>query len=223
MNQDKLVTLVNSRRLYNTGMTVIVVLMTLVLMSAAAIFSARYATMGESMARNQLDYERAKQAAESALRDAERDILLPGPPASMPVGAVCNRGATRPVDQNLNSASFTVNCNGGQCTSNPNLITASNWTDSTLAEPWWPTSKGGKWVRNREPTTNCDFTGAVPLGTYTGVTRLQGVARQPEYLIELFQRGSSGRMIFFRITARGFGSSLQTQVVLQSYYQIPLL
>ena len=62
------------------GMTMIVVLMLLMLMSSAAIFSARYATIGESMARNQLDYERAKQAAESALRDAERDILLPGPP-----------------------------------------------------------------------------------------------------------------------------------------------
>ena len=204
------------------GMTMIVVLMLLMLMSSAAIFSARYATIGESMARNQLDYERAKQAAESALRDAERDILLPGPPMAMPVGAVCDRGVTRPVDQNLNSASFTINCSGGQCASNPTLINGSDWSNTALAEPWWPVARGGSWSRNVEPTTHCNFNGAVPLGTYTGVTRLQGVAFQPEYLIELFQRGSSGRMVFFRITARGFGSSRQTQVVLQSYYQIPL-
>ena len=201
----------------------IVVLMLLVLMSSAAIFSARYATMGESMARNQLDYERARQAAESALRDAERDLRLPGAPAAMPAGAVCDRADTRPVAENLNTASFTATCRGGQCMSDPTLVTDSDWTDTTKAEPWWPNAKGGRWARNKQPSAGCDFTGAVPLGTFTGVAALQGVARQPEYLIEPFQRGSSGRLVFFRITARGFGSSLQSQVVLQSYYKPPLL
>jgi type IV pilus assembly protein PilX len=146
------------------GVSMIVVLALLVLMSSAAIFSARYATMGESMARNQLDYERARQAAESALRDAERDLRLPGSPAAMPTGAVCDRGVTRPVDQNLNTASFTADCMGGQCMSDPALITASDWTDTALAEPWWPVARGGRWARNKEPTAGCDFTGAVPLG-----------------------------------------------------------
>ena len=49
-------------------------------------------------------------------------------------------------------------------------------------------------------------------------TPIPGVAHQPEYLIELVSRGSN-RLIFFRITARGFGASENTQVILQSYFQ----
>src|SRR5262245_56187524 len=52
------------------GVALPVVLMFLLVITSLAIFSARYATMGEGMARNQLDAERARQAAESALRDA---------------------------------------------------------------------------------------------------------------------------------------------------------
>lgn len=47
------------------------------------------------------------------------------------------------------------------------------------------------------------------------------MAHQPEYLIEIIERGS-GRLPFFRITARGFGASENTEVVLQSYFQPPI-
>ena len=85
-------------------------------------------------------------------------------------------------------------------------------------------------------SSNCaSFIGGVPLGTYTGVPAVRGVAKQPEYLIEVFRRKhvrinleetqvtSTGEKAnqwstMYRITARGFGYSRRTQVVLQSVF-----
>jgi Tfp pilus assembly protein PilX len=42
------------------------------------------------------------------------------------------------------------------------------------------------------------------------------VARQPEYLIEYLAAGNDKVM---RITARGFGADINTEVVMQSYFR----
>lgn len=209
-----------ARRRPEQGVALAVVLMFLLVITGLALFSARYATMGESMARNQLDAERARQAAESALRDAERDLMLTGAAVT---GALCDRSAVRPVF--LNFSSFTAACPGGQCELPEVAYTSVDWSSSTHtnAMPWWPTANGGVWnndfaAKPRGASASCNFNGGVPIGTYTGAAAIAGVARQPEYLIEVFNRGNS-RLIFFRITARGFGALEATQVVLQSYFQ----
>jgi type IV pilus assembly protein PilX len=56
------------------GLSLIVVLLFLVAITSIAVLSARKATLEEGLGRNQLDMEAARQAAESALRDAERDL-----------------------------------------------------------------------------------------------------------------------------------------------------
>ena len=205
------------------GVALVVVLLFLLAITGLAVFSARYASLGEGMARNQLDAERARQAAESALRDAERDLMLTE--ATQPNGAPCDRRPVRPVALYL-SSSFTEDCPGGQCSATDNTYGSTDWntTTGTGSVPWWPAGKGGKWNNNfdskpsRGSSANCGFNGAVPLGTFTGAAPIPGVAHQPEYLIELVSRGSN-RLIFFRITARGFGASENTQVILQSYFQ----
>jgi type IV pilus assembly protein PilX len=206
-------------RPHQQGIALVVVLMFLLVITGLALFSARYATMGESMARNQLDAERARQAAESALRDAERDLMLLG--TTLVPGALCNRNDVRPVFAYFSA--FNADCPGGQCELPDAAYTAADWTDSETAMPWWPSEKGGKWNNNfdtkpRGAAASCNFNGGVPIGTYTGAAAIAGVARQPEYLIEVFHRGDD-LLIFFRITARGFGASEGTQVVLQSYFQ----
>ena len=205
------------------GVALVVVLLFLLAITGLAVFSARYASLGEGMARNQLDAERARQAAESALRDAERDLMLLD--TLQPDGAPCDRRPARPVALYLQSA-FTEDCVGGQCSAADDTYSSTDWstTASTGSVPWWPAGKGGKWNNNfgskprRGSSANCSFNGAVPLGTFTGAALIPGVAHQPEYLIELVSRGSN-RLIFFRITARGFGASENTQVILQSYFQ----
>jgi type IV pilus assembly protein PilX len=201
------------------GVAMVTVLLLLLVITGLTIFSARYATLGEGMARNQLDAERARQAAESALRDAERDLMLTA--AAPPAGALCSRAGVRPVFREFSA--FTPTCTGGQCATPEEAYTQSDFITKANAEPWWPEGSGGRWNNDfdnkpRGSAANCNFDGGVPLGTYTGAAPLAGVARQPEYLIEMVRR-ASGRLVFFRITARGFGSSERTQVVLQSYFQ----
>jgi|EndMetStandDraft_8_1072994.scaffolds.fasta_scaffold488349_1 type IV pilus assembly protein PilX len=204
------------------GVAMVVVLMLMLALMGIVAFSARNANFGEISSRNQLDGEIARQAAESAMRDAERDLLLSD--GSVLQGtAKCKREGARPLESAI--AGFSATCVGGQCDKSLNDYKTTSWVaSSTNAEPWWPTAKGGLWG---DPTTKpqtvnaascATFTGGVPIGLYTGAPAVPGVAIQPEYLIEQFSR-SGGRIIYYRITARGFGVSDRTQVVLQSYFQ----
>jgi type IV pilus assembly protein PilX len=198
------------------GLSLIIVLMFLVILSGVSAFAIRKVLFGENVARNTLDMEVARQAAEAALRDAERDIMLAGDV----VGAPCLRGIDRPIKSAYSAPNFDTTCPRGQCRfgdqtpasyyalSNANLPVVN-------PEPWWPSAIGGiAW--SATPPTGCTFNGAVPIGTFTGTPGVQGVSRQPEYLIEYMQRGDD---IYFRNTARGWGLDPNTEVVLQSYFK----
>ena len=203
------------------GVAMIVVLMLMLALTGIVVFSARNANFGEISSRNQLDSEIARQAAESALRDAERDLLL-FDGTVLQTNAKCKREAARPLESAI--FGFSATCLGGQCDKALNDYKTTDWVKSSKnAEPWWPDTKRGLWGDpNKKPTVDSStcstFTGGVPIGVYTGAPAVPGVAIQPEYLIEQFSRGS-GRNIYYRITARGFGISDRTQVVLQSYFQ----
>jgi len=210
------------------GVAMLVVLVFTLALTGIAIVSARLALMGESVARNQLDLQVARQAAEAALRDAEKDLMIADGSADFP-NHVCQRGGDRPVM--AQTIQFTDNCLRGQCQPNMEQRRTVDYTrgadNINMAEAWWPEERGGRWG---EPATNkpsagnagtcATFTGAVPLGVFTGARAIQGVAFQPEYLIENIRRGDD---TYFRITARGFGYRAGTEVVLQSYFQVPQL
>jgi type IV pilus assembly protein PilX len=206
------------------GVSLPIVLMFLLVITILGTLGIKRATTGEILSRNQLDYEVARQAAEAALRDAERDLLL-NASNRMP-NALCERGADRPLSRRV--AYFSPDCVRGQCQFENKYYKESNYSvtpNPKNPEPWWPTSKGGLWGNDpdKKPSDskgvgkNCIFNGAVPLGTFTGVQRIAGVEQQPEYLIEYLKRGDQLRM---RITARGFGADLNTEVVMQSYFQL---
>lgn len=219
-----------SRR--QTGVTLVVILLFMAALAVGGLFSARSALMGEQLARNQLDIQVARQAAEAALRDGEKDLMLDG---SQPTGASCGPSTQRPrpvvspESGQIDPARFQSSCLGGQCDAVDYLSAdySSAVAGTASAERWWPSAKGGLW--NDDPSTkplrssasNCaTFTGAVPLGTFTGVSPIAGVSQQPEYLIELIPNGGKD---FFRITARGFGMRSGAEVVVQSYFQVPRL
>ena len=214
------------------GIALVVVMLFLVLLAGVSIWGVRQSLHSEQVSRNQLDHEAARQAAEAALRDAERDLLHPG-------WVQGQASCVRAIDEFALDLLFTADCRRGLCHFQDEYYRAVDWSKTVAGEPWWPTSKGGRWNNNfaqkpgRSPVTqtNCDFSGGVPLGTFTGFAPLKGVSRQPEYLIEFFWRkkvrmnalqtrvveadeGRPGPM--YRITARGFGYSERTQVVLQT-------
>ncbi len=235
----------------------VIVLLFMLALSTIAIFGARNVTTGEQQARNEAEYQIARQAAEAALRDAERDMFPDLPPPNTPA---CDRLSSfiRTEDRTINDAEFTTNCKAGQCgfpASDTRYTVAWDDADTTTpGAPWWPVSKGGLWATGGSSCSN--YTGPVPLGRYTGVSPLSGVAQQPDYLIEYIGDptqasvqsryacqtaliGSSGAAVYnaadevvsgvkpftpschlFRITARGFGPTVNTQVLLQSYFSI---
>lgn len=210
------------------GVALPLVLVFLLVITILGTLGIRHATTSEVLSRNQLDYEVARQAAEAALRDAERDLLLPA--GSIMPNALCPRNDDRPLTSALRAPNFDTSCPRGQCRYDLSYYDSSNYATVTNPEPWWPTinGKNGRWEGNPAgpastkpsdaagPNTNCTFEGSVPLGTFTGVTRLAGVARQPEYLTEYLVRGDDKIM---RITARGFGADINTEVVMQTYFR----
>ncbi|MEO8120703.1 MAG: PilX N-terminal domain-containing pilus assembly protein, partial [Rhodoferax sp.] len=52
------------------GVSLVIVMLFLVAITGITVWAARQSMLGEGMARNQLDLEVARQAAEAALRDA---------------------------------------------------------------------------------------------------------------------------------------------------------
>ena len=212
----------STRKPAQGGVALIVVLLFLIAITGIALVAARRALIDEGTGRNQLDMQTAREAAESALRDAERDLY-----GATPVNAT-NISCTRPQPIPT-PADFDALCTNGFCSKAVGSYASTNWTTfSAGSEPWWPTGRGGLWNNDfdtkprRTPvgTSNCNFTGGVPLGTYTGAAAIRGVTQQPEYLVEYFKRKTSGgqEADAFRITARGFGYSIRTQVVLQTVY-----
>ncbi len=199
-----------------TGIALPVVLMFLLVITIAAVFGIRRSTLGEGITRNQLDYEIARQSAEAALRDAERDLFSSY--SAMPANARCDRTGSRPLKDKLVPGLWESTCPKGQCRVSPDYLAASNYATMANAQAWWPTAKGGLWGDNSGVLNCSTFSGGVPIGTFTGTPNIGGVARQPEYLIEWIDRESDAVM---RITARGFGTDINTEVVLQSYVRPP--
>jgi type IV pilus assembly protein PilX len=218
------------------GVALITVMLFLIALTGLAVWTARQSLIGESMARNQLDRAAATQAAEAALRDAERDLTTLT--STIRDKASCSRlGREGPPTV----VEFSADCTLGYCFKDEANYATSDWSNATtvnksVSEPWWPMGKGGDWndtfsdKPNRTAaaldTTHCNFKGGVPLGTFTGVAPITGVAIQPEYLVELYNMTKISPVTkqeekVYRITARGFGYTQRTQVVLQTIF-IPL-
>jgi type IV pilus assembly protein PilX len=215
------------------GISLVIVLIFVVILTALGAFSLRRVLLAENLSRNAIDLEVARQAAEAALRDAERDILAS---SGMKPGAVCSRGADRPinVNENLGDGPWGATCPKGQCAmgdARGGYYQTSNFNanPSVNPEPWWPGKPTDGYAPpfwnndfNTKPSpTNAgacaNFIGGVPLGTYTGSPRVNGVWRQPEYLIEVIFTGFKP---YFRITSRGWGLSPNSEVVLQTYFNV---
>ncbi len=199
------------------ALPLVLVLLTIVLIGTAV--GLRRASLTEGLTRNQLDVEIARQAAEAALRDGERDLRLPD--GAQVGSAPCARGDERAIDAPGARAEpyFATNCPRGQCGYPLSYYAGSNYAAATNPAPWWPTDKLGRWTNAAPnlPSACATFRGGVPLGTFTDTPRLVGVARQPEYLLE--HMGYDEDKFLFRITARGFGADEATEVVLQTYFR----
>jgi type IV pilus assembly protein PilX len=141
----------------------------------------------------------AYEAAEAALRDAERDIAA-------------DASGTDPA----RAAQFTAAGAGGFVDGCGRAGSARGLCLAASPPAW-----------QAQDLLDAANPALVPYGHYTGANLATGKgllpARRPAYLIEKIAPPGAGEALggFYRITAVGFGSRGATQVVLQSVYRKP--
>lgn len=154
---------------HQRGASLLIALVFLVIMAMLGVTVANVTTLQERMAGNTRDRDLALQAAELALRDAEKrleDLVFRG-------------GALTYVATNANDDAFWQTCfegSAGPC--------AVKYTPTTPL----PTDGSG------------------------------AVASQPQYVVE--RKPDIGATEIYRVTARGFGGSATSVVIIQAEYAI---
>jgi type IV pilus assembly protein PilX len=194
----------SSSRRHQRGISLVVTMLMLLVITILGVTAARFALLGERSARNDRDREVAFQAAEDALQDAERDLVGPNTSSASRVARFCKSSV-----ENFEYGCGQSGSTRGLCLKQPGDT-----------KPVWMTVD---FASNR----------AVPYGTFTGLTYPTGKgtlpAQAPRYVIEsivdesadvqnAFQEGSVQNR-FYRVTAIGFGMRADTQVMLQAIYR----
>jgi type IV pilus assembly protein PilX len=152
----------SSRQNRQSGISLAVVMIFLIILSILGITIIQGSTFGSKIARNESDRNLAFQAAEAALRDAENDIKY-----RRSTGANCTLTDGCRVEP-VRGENFDASCTNGLC------------EPSSIPGPVWETAS--RWA-----TTGS----SVAYGTYTGATALPLVVRQPRYLIEYFKQNET--------------------------------
>lgn len=188
------------------GVTLVVVLLILVVVTVLGIGGAQIALLGERATRFDRDYLIASQSAEAALMDAEFDIRGPGT-------------STRKDSFNQTDfGNFVEGCG------NSGTVRGLCMPNADTAKPVWAT------VDFLDESNSAH---TVKYGTFTGrAFELAGdgkgirPAREPRYIIELVDDAgpggnAAGRKTskMYRITAIGFGPRSDIQVVMQTAFR----
>ncbi|MCP5426739.1 MAG: hypothetical protein H6964_06100 [Chromatiaceae bacterium] len=181
------------------GAVMIAALMILLLMTIFGISTMDTNILEEKMAGNMRDRNTAFQAAESALRAAEKWIAAQ---ANLPdVRDISNSSDTSPLWA-LNSP-------------DPQYPTITNGT------PWWDERDAAWWAANGVVLSGGQALPSVDASP-------GGVAAQPVYLIEKLPPSTESLEaaqsldtsdIYLQVTARGVGGAASTVVVLQTVYK----
>jgi len=210
-----------SNLLRQRGVSLLVAMIFLIVLSLLGIVSIRGVVMQERMAGNAQDWDLAFQAAEAALRDGEADVAT----------ARVTSGNFSPCD----SGSYGSGANVGLCapsTGDP------FWTYMKDNDPCWAGTSASCDVDTVSVVYGSQ-SGAVPLTASSSGGAPAALARQPRYVIEDLGTVGAGSLVTrsygsappphaYRITAIGFGNiqnagnSAATRVVLQSIYVIGL-
>ena len=202
-----------------SGVSLIVVLLLLVIVSMLGVASMQIATMGERAARNDRDMQLAWQAAENALVDAEIDLSGSG---------------SRTAD--IHAGTILAPASG--CASTAAARGFCNYFTTNSTKPTWLLAD----------FTDTSSLSTVAVGTFTGRSLANagdnsglGIqpALAPRYLIEVMppDNPAGGGMVtantggatasgakastgsVYRITAMGFGPRSNVQAVLQTIYR----
>ncbi len=183
------------------GVSLIVVMLILIVVSLLGVGAAQISLMSERGARNDRDQLVAWQSAEAALNDAEFDMF----------DKTAHANTRQALFDGKNTVVFPAGC--GTTGSSKGLCASVS-----SGKPAWLT------VDFTSTTADAPTT---PFGAFTGRTFAAGgtgiqPARLPRYVIELVPDPSgdkSSPSYLYRVTAMGFGPRADTQAVLQILYR----
>lgn len=183
----------SARRHRQQGVVLVVGMVFLLIMVLIGVSAIQTTTLDEKMAGNARDRSLAFQAAEAALRDAERDLSNTGGAQARSISGLTDFTAGC-------GAATTANASDdGLCYNGPLGFGTPIWTTVSLTDA-----------------------PSVPYGRFTGAAALPNVSAPPRYLIEGFRQnlpGNIGGSFYYRITARAQGASPATVVRLQTFYK----
>lgn len=190
MNMNNAALICPDRR--QRGAALLTGLIFMVILTLLGITAARMAGLEERMSGNMRDRSLAMQAAEMALRDAERDIR--GPSA----------GSTRsPLISGISN--FVAACTNGLCYNGPQGN--ANGVDWNTTPVW--------------TLVSMTAAPSVAYGANTPATDIAGLSAQPRYLIEGIRKTPPGgaEAFYYRITVRAQGANSNTVVWLQEVFK----
>jgi type IV pilus assembly protein PilX len=176
-----------------SGAALITGLIFLVVLTMIGITAARMSTLEERMSGNMRDRSIAMQAAELALRDAERDIQALGTAVrTTPISGISHFVA------NCNQDGTSNTFDDGLCYNGPAGYGVAIWT-----------------------TANMTAAPSVAYGRFTGATAIAGLSAQPRYVIEGIRKTppGGGELFYYRITVRAQGANPNTVVWLQEVFR----
>ena len=204
----------NRRQLSNhprqRGFALIVILLLLVAIAMLGLLNSSNALMQTRMARSEREYQNAYAASESALSDGEREIMNGTRRAT--IGA-----QSEVVTSALIGPAYTSLA--GSCDSSGVLTAVASglYNMASCPSAWWLQFNFGNANSNQLGA----ITGASLPVASTGY--LVGAASAPRYIIDVLPDNTAGQSAspsksrqIFRVTARGVGSSSDTEVLLQS-------
>jgi type IV pilus assembly protein PilX len=184
-------------RAIESGAVLIVGLIFLVALALLGITAMQTSVLQERMAGNLKDWNIALAAAEAALRDAEKEVLA--------------------NDRISGATGFSDGCSNANRASNAALYQGLCLPSTSI--PVW---KNVNWSDDASPVQYVTY------GAKTGAPALLGVATQPRYVVEAISNLRDSSLLIpnaskylYRITARGYGADIATQVTVQSVYKLP--
>ncbi len=230
---------------FNKGFVLVTALIFLLVLSLLSAGILRTTIFEERLAGNDTDATFARENAELALRDAERDILGLRFDGLYCAAVTCTNPrpvGTRPIEA-AQSLTFWISTSsdirdigledGGLSTGDLKSQGLFNSSSATACgKPVW---SGANWRDGASPANTCSgsLTSALPTVEYGYFTDApfpplaQGVPR-PRYMIEMFTADDlripiTSSKFYFRITAVGFGRTsgaggARTSATLQSVY-----
>lgn len=203
-----------------SGAALITSLVFLVMLTLMSFTVFNSAVLQGRMTGNLRDRQIAYSAAEAALRDAEDYIR--------------NSGRICGLTEDSADDNDSTTCESGFCYNGAGMDeSGTSWLTTPVWDAgYWVTTAGAScqaaankviWYSDENCGGNRPFSlisnCSWAIGTYTEPSALPLVTRQPQYLIEGFQKSGEGEIkYYYRITTRAWGARSGTVVTLQSVF-----